>query len=328
MNEKSLLFRTVSQQELETVCRHYLGASLRSARLLSGGLFNTTYLLETPEQKAVLRLGPVNRHLLLPYEAHLMRAEAELLPLLHAHQIPTSQLIASDPSHRVLDRDIMLVAYIPSVSMADGHWDAETTAALFRQSGELARKMNAITAWELPDPPEKPFGRYSSVLAGHGCGTWREAILLEVDQWRGCAEATGLFPKPVLERVTDCYRRNAWLFDQVGRVPQFIHADLWHGNVLVGADGKVAAIIDCDRALFGDPEFDLAMDWMVNDDFMRGYGTAPDPSPEARLRRRLYNLMALLEECYILQSEYNDPQACQAAKAQILDALDQLDSEA
>ena len=55
---------------------------MTSACLLSGGLFNTTYRLETVTKTAILRLGPVNRHLLLPYERNLMAAEGDILQLM------------------------------------------------------------------------------------------------------------------------------------------------------------------------------------------------------------------------------------------------------
>ena len=69
VNEASHLYCPLTPGRVQEVCRYYLGASAVSARLLGGGLFNTTYLLETASQRVVLRLGPVNRSRLLPYES-------------------------------------------------------------------------------------------------------------------------------------------------------------------------------------------------------------------------------------------------------------------
>lgn len=73
----SSLYRECSQEELAVLVAEALGTEMRSARLLTGGMFNTTYLVETEGYgKVVLRLGPVNRHLLMPFEHRLMEAEA------------------------------------------------------------------------------------------------------------------------------------------------------------------------------------------------------------------------------------------------------------
>ena len=82
MNDKSLLFRAESDEKLRKAAQRYLGEEMTAAQPLSGGLFNTTYRLETEKSKVILRLGPVNRHLLLPYERNLMASEGDILNLL------------------------------------------------------------------------------------------------------------------------------------------------------------------------------------------------------------------------------------------------------
>ncbi len=270
-------------------------------------MFNTAYLLETPHQKAVLRLGPVNRHLLLP------------------KGIPTSTVLALDTSRTFLDRDLMIVAYLPTDSMADAGLPKAEIARLSRQAGELTRKMHAITAADLPVTPEKPYGRFSLVLSGQGCATWREAILQEAAQWQAFAGRVSLFSETELARIHQCFQRLAPLLDAV-KQPRFIHGDLWRGNILVSKTGELTAIIDCDRALFGDPAFELATGWMIDADFLGGYGLQPDASPEAVLRRRLYKLLLDLEDCYFLRHEYDNPTASEELAPKILSAVAELEA--
>lgn len=71
----SKLYREVSREELGLVVEKHFHTERFQYELLSGGMFNTTYLLSLPGGgKHVLRLGAVNRHLLLPFERDLMRA--------------------------------------------------------------------------------------------------------------------------------------------------------------------------------------------------------------------------------------------------------------
>ena len=67
------IVRELTQEELDklvyTVFPQWRAYSFN---VLKGGLFNTTYLLESPDspdgKKYVLRVGPVRRELLMPYE--------------------------------------------------------------------------------------------------------------------------------------------------------------------------------------------------------------------------------------------------------------------
>lgn len=80
INRKSSLFQELTEQELKAILMESLGpGEMEPPRLLEGGLFNTTYLVSRtdPPGKYVLRMGPVNRHLVLPYERKLMQAEQE-----------------------------------------------------------------------------------------------------------------------------------------------------------------------------------------------------------------------------------------------------------
>ena len=115
---KSNLFLELTIDELKTVVRELLHTTPTSARLLSGGLFNTTCLVDTADcGKTVLRVGPVNRHLLLHYEHFLMEAETEVYSLCRKAGVPSSEVLAADWSKTILDRDLMFVRYIPSTAM-------------------------------------------------------------------------------------------------------------------------------------------------------------------------------------------------------------------
>lgn len=139
-----------------------------------------TYLLETAGRKVVLRLGPVNRHLLLPYEYHLMAAEAGVQELLHKYHIPTSHMIVCDTEKKILDRDIMIVEYIASRSTVTADLNQKQKTRIFCETGKWAREIHKISAAELQRNDGKVFGRYALVLAGQGCTSWKEALLREL----------------------------------------------------------------------------------------------------------------------------------------------------
>lgn len=321
MNDKSLLFRAEPEQKLRQASVRYLGEEMTAAQILSGGLFNTTYRLETKHRNVILRLGPVNRHLLLPYERNLMAAEGDILNLLKSRGIPTSEILALDCSRTLFDRDVMVVSCLEAKSLSMLEPDGDTERRLCREVGALTMKIHAITSGELANVPGKPFGRYSNVISGNGCATWKEAVFLELAQWRTATEKTGLFDSEEIQRIEAVFRKNGHLFDKITE-PRLVHADLWYGNILVDANWNLTAIIDADRAFFGDVEYEFATGWMISDSFLEGYGRGLNMSEDAVMRRRLYKLLLNLEDCYILFCEYANPEAGAELRQRILNELD------
>ena len=296
---------------------------MTAAQPLSGGLFNTTYRLETEKSKVILRLGPVNRHLLLPYERNLMASEGDILNLLKSKGIPTSDILALDFSREIFDRDVMVVDCLDAVCLSTVEVDKDTEHRLCREAGRLTAMIHQLSAWDLPMIPEKPFGRYANVLAGNGGATWKEALLTELAQWRSMAEPAGIFNSFECDRIEEWFHTRSGVLDAV-TVPHLVHGDLWYGNILVDKDNNLAAIIDGDRAFFGDPDFEMATGWMISDSFLEGYGRGLDMSEYAVERRRLYKMLLNLEDCYILFCEYSNPEAGAELKQRILDEITQL----
>ena len=75
MNTESSLFREISLEDIKNITYRHLGTrEISQARLMEGGLFNTTYHLicGSDNRQVILRLCPVNRHLLLGFEEHMM----------------------------------------------------------------------------------------------------------------------------------------------------------------------------------------------------------------------------------------------------------------
>ena len=322
MNDQSLLFRAEPDEKLRQAARRYLGEELSAAQPLSGGLFNTTYRLETEKSRVILRLGPVNRHLLLPYERGLMEAEGDILNLMKGMGIPTSDILVLDCSRELLDRDVMVVEALDAVCLSSVEVDKETERRLCREAGAYTAAIHSITASNLPRKFAKPFGRYANVIAGQGGATWKEALLTELSQWRSLAGPAGIFTNGECDRIEAWFRERSGVLDSVD-IPHLVHGDLWYGNILVDGNYRLTAIIDGDRALFGDPEFELATGWMISDSFLEGYGKGLDPSPDAVLRRRLYKLLLNIEDCYILFCEYSNPEAGAELKQRILEEIAQ-----
>ena len=194
------------------------------------------------------------------------------------------------------------------------------------ETGQYVAAIHAMTANDLPRKYPKPFGRYANVIRGQGGATWQEAILAEVNQWRTVVEPAGIFTGEEMNAVELAFHGNSRVLEAITG-PYLAHGDLWYGNILVDPQNRLTAIIDGDRAVFGDPEFELATGWMISDSFLEGYGKGLDPNPDAVLRRRLYKLLLSIEDCYILFCEYGNPEAGAELKQWILKEAAKLNLE-
>lgn len=311
MNTASSLYRELTPEQLTAIVEAHFGAGRPyAARLLEGGLFNTTYRvsLRGPEREVVLRMGPVHCELLLPYEENLMRAEEYVYGLFHANGIPGSTVVACDTSRELIDRDYMIVDFIESVPLSSVE-DPKVTAELFRQTGEYAARLNQI---------EGPgFGRVSEILRGNISPSWPAYLACELSQTLELLGKHDLLTPTQCRLISGAFTKNLDVLAGV-TVPHLAHCDLWAGNVLAAPDAngrcEVKAIIDPDRAVFGDQEFDFASPWMITDDFVAGYSKyapvdfAALESPEKQRKFSLYRLLFHLNDGYVWQVQYNNPE--------------------
>jgi aminoglycoside phosphotransferase (APT) family kinase protein len=319
INRKSNLFQEPTEQELRAILTESLGpGEMEPPRLLEGGLFNTTYLISrtNPPGKYVLRMGPVNRHLILPFERKLMQAEQEACRLLALHDIPTSRVVACDTSRRVIDRDYMMVEYIPSIPILDNSVPEGEKDHLYEQVGRYTAQMHTITG--------PRFGRLADVANGDGYSTWYDFLQAETEQLEQACRPYGIFPQGEISQIMEILWKYRAFWGKV-EIPRFVHMDLWDGNILVqpspdGAGFQVAAIIDGDRALYGDPDYDFSSPWMSREAFFRGAGHEKiDPE-----KAMIYQMLIAASDAYICQVEYNNPEGSLDNREKVRDFIQKL----
>lgn len=300
MNEQSKLYRELTEPELHSVIASaFPGETPKTYHLLSGGLFNTTYRVVTEEHDVVLRIGPVHRELLLPYEHSLMAAEALANRLCLENGIPASNVLHLDTSKTIIDRDFMVVDRIDSVPLSDPSIPEEYKATLLRECGKLVRKLHQIQG--------NRFGRLAKIVAGKGFDNWYDAVESEFLDVFSKAEEFRIFDADLRVRVLAFLKNHKTALDVITE-PHLAHCDLWAGNILIRKADEtysVCAIIDGDRAMFGDPILDIATGWISTPDFLEGYGENSENDEYSAARNRVYSLFFTLQDAYIWKIEYN-----------------------
>ena len=324
MEIKSSLYQELSEAELRQVISTALHTTLTEYRLLTGGLFNTTYFVDTVDcGKVVVRMGPVKRHLLMPFEHQLMQTEAMFYDLCHAGGVPVSEVLFLSTDKSLLGRDVMIVRYIPSKNFYDIDAEGELRTQLFTDFG---RRVAALHQIQSPK-----FGRLPDVARGGGFDTWGACLRQEIEDYLSVATKYDIFADKDIRDLREVYRRYEELANTV-KTATLVHTDMGPGNILARTDTQpptFGALIDPDRGLWGDLEFDFCLiQWMLCDDFIAGYGRDVRVcDAETQHRRELCWLLRCCFDTYVWEAEYNVHEYMLHGKKSIRQMLDKLLSE-
>lgn len=88
---------------------------------------------------------------------------------------------------------------------------------------------------------------------------------------------------------------------------------------------SIAAIIDADRSMYADPEYEYIL-WENNPDFIRGYGKEINASEEAVFRRKAYHLAQTFFNTYVFKIQLDDEGKHEKLKAKAISLIKELSS--
>lgn len=300
---KSKIYKELTEEQLSEIVKDLYGteAEITHYSILKGGLFNTTYYLITDkdDKGVVLRVAPVNKHLLFEFEKDMMGAEPFFHDLLQKNNIPTTRILKHVPQGVVIDREYIISEYMNSIPMNDPSLSNTDLSVVYKEVGFYARRMHTITNDKFGWKRKDGWGEYDK---------WSEFVLAFAKEAADKAKEHNLFKKYEIEKFEEIFNNSVHILDEIS-IPYMTHTDLWQGNILLRyCDGRynVAAIIDLDRTIFGDKYWDLSNPWMINNAFLIGYGENT-PETENHIRRcNMYKLLAGFFGAYVVLIEYVD----------------------
>jgi aminoglycoside phosphotransferase (APT) family kinase protein len=267
-------------------------------RPLAGGTFNAVWLVTLADgTRLVAKIPPDSGTPLLAYEQGILGTEA--LFYQHADGLPgvlVPEVLAVDPG----DGGYLVMSACPG-----SPWRGLEPPLAEYERDELRAELGRQVA-RLHTMTGTGFG-YPSLALGPLRDTWREAFLRMVDAvLADAARFAVALPRPTAQ-IRELFAAHAGPLDEV-TTPVLAHFDLWDGNILVeqGPDGgrRLGALIDAERAFWGDPLADLVSLALFHDieqdaAFLGGYRdeggkVAFDPAEQERLalyRAYLYLIM-------------------------------------
>jgi fructosamine-3-kinase len=272
----------------------YLKTDPNSLRFtpLRTGKHNSSYWVDTHEERFILRIAPPDDVGFLFYERLMMRQEPELHALIRAKtNIPVAEIIGYDFSRTHLDRDYLLMAVLPGTPLSDA---PGLTRSMFQralyQVGEHLRQLHTLTATE--NLGSEHYGYLGAHQPMEPQSTWVAAFQVMWHKLLDDVVACGGYTQEEAQAMRDLLELHLEHFDRP-ITPSLLHMDIWSQNILIDEAGNVTGLVDFDRALWGDVEIEFAvLDYcgISEPAFWEGYGTTRDESLPAMIRRQFYLL--------------------------------------
>lgn len=289
------------------------------AEEMGHGWFNVAYALTLRDgRRVVVKIAPPSGVAVMSYETAMMRNEVAALALVQARtDVPVPPVDYADTSGELIAEDWFVMPFIDADNFGVLAEEREVTEAQTadynEQLGSLNRELNSIV------------GDHFGPLHGPGFGTWREAFSAMIADVLADGERLDVDLGWAYDGVREVIAGELDTLDVVTE-PRFVEWDLWPSNVMV-RDGRIVAIIDHERAFYGDPLIEAgftSIDLAAFGDpeaFVRGYGMAP-LDENARRRRRLYSLYLIL--IMIIETRYRghrDTRQYDWAREQLTDLM-------
>jgi aminoglycoside phosphotransferase (APT) family kinase protein len=259
------------------------------SRLLTGGTFNAVHLVSLADgTRLVVKIPPAAGTPLLRYERQgILATEALYYQLAgECRDITVPDVVAVDTADAAGGYLVMTECPgTPWPQLAPPPAGAERDELRAALGGQVAR-LHTITG---------PGFGYPSEPVGPLRETWRAAFFDMVNAVLADAETFAVtLPRPIAD-ILEWFNDRAVVLDEV-TTPALVHFDLWDGNILVEsgpAGHRIGALIDAERAFWGDPlaEFvSLALYGDIERDtaFLDGYrGAGGTVTFDVAARRRL-----------------------------------------
>lgn len=290
-------------------------------RRIPTGKFNTSYFVDGGPVPLVLRIAPPDdRSQMLFYEHRMMRQEPALHGLLRERtDAPVPAILAHDFGHSEIDRDYLIMERVPGTPLSLlPSLAPDALADILREVGRCLRQVHAITGdrhgYVGDHRPMEPQADW--------CPAFRvmwHSLLDDIELCGGYSPAEAADMRGLLDRHMKVFDRPV--------SASLLHMDVWAENILADGRGLLTGLIDWDRALWGDPEIELAvLDYcgISEPPFWQGYGAERDRSPEAEIRRIFYLLYEVQKYIVIRRVRGHDRQRADAYRRQSLQLANHL----
>lgn len=295
---ESLIKSKLNAEELSKIIGKAFGQGYAEAMELGDGWANSAYEIRLEDgRRVVLKVGPERNKAVMRCERNNMQTEVEALRLVADRGgVPVPHVYVYDPTCRLIQSEYFIMEHIEGLPLnkARENMSSEQLENIRFQLGVYNHRVNQITG-----------SVYGPLFPEDGVRlTWREAFTNLILGALEDGKAAGVQLPYSYEAITSEISKRLPSLDEVTEA-SLVLWDLWDGNVFV-RNGEISAIIDFERALWGDPLNEYYFSHFDRHAaFERGYGKSPASASELQ-RLELYNVfrdLVMYIECFYRKYE-------------------------
>ncbi|MDE5994390.1 MAG: aminoglycoside phosphotransferase family protein [Oscillospiraceae bacterium] len=230
---------------------HSLG-NIQNAELLTGGEFNSVWGITTDSaQKYVIKIAPSLNTEVLTYERGITQSEVYTYQKLSALKTVHIPKIFGYGTDKTQPYQYLIMEFAEGKTLLNANLTDSERDKVMYTLGQAMAEMHNITIGD-------GFGYIQNGLKE----TWKDAYLSMVENIisDGLSKHARI---PYLNEIKALINQNLTVLNEVKK-PSLIHFDLWAGNIILNKNHALHCIIDCERAMLGDPlgEF-ISLDYIT-----------------------------------------------------------------
>jgi fructosamine-3-kinase len=293
----------LDRDQIESIVKNVFGQEVQivSFEEIKEGWSNTIFsICLGNKHEVILKIAPPSDLKTLRYEKNIMKTEVEVLKLLKEKTlVPVPKVYFHDTTGLEIKNEYFIMEKLAGnpynkikYSITDNEKKIiETEIGLYNRAINDIKGLN--------------FGLFSQT--DKISNKWFDAFMMLIyDVLQDGKDYDVKLPMEYdeIEKLILSYY---YVFDSIIE-PSLIHWDLHDGNVIVGDDGHITGIIDCDRAMWGDPLIEIYFGKFFNSEhFNFGYNNESVFDENKDTRRLIYDIyLDLIMAVESYYREYDD----------------------
>lgn len=264
--------------------------------LLKGGMKNAVYLIQTENDKFVLKIAPENEEKMLTFERNTMEWEANTLKIMEQHNIPSPRLLCFDKSGSICKVPYIFMTYIQGKTLSSqrGNLTPIELENIEFEIGKISSRICDIKGDKLyvPSFAKKFTDNFELVL------TLYNSLMEDADRIN--LKING-FDNFEFLNLLKYFKKQ---LNNVNNIC-YAHYDLWDGNVLI-ENNKITGIVDFADVYIADELMTFYfhdIHQKISESFLMGFGKS-NLSNDEIVRTIFYKILVLLK--MIIEKNYKN----------------------
>lgn len=233
---------------IKSICNTIFHSLPTLVQQFSQSTLHDVYKIIVDDQEYVIRLSRLNDL----YIDYFLKVEQGIITHLREFNIPTAEIILTDLSRKIVPYDYQISRYVEGESLYMLSQQKSLSSQYYFQLGQIIARLHSIQtkgygAFTISSFQKKPLkGLYNH---------WRDYVICNIEKHIDYCKTNNIVDSNTQQKLQEIFLSRKYIADPTS--PSLLHGDIANHNVLFHK-GKIAALIDWEDAISGDPIYDIS----------------------------------------------------------------------